>query len=180
MRILIAFGTTEGQTRKIAKHIAEKIHEHGHEAELYDCARRAHGQDLKNFDAFMVAGSVHQKSHQEQVVAYATANRQLFGTKPSALISVSLSAGFKDGQRDAEDYVKHFEETTGWHPRHVHMAAGALRLSEYDFFKEQIIRHIVMAGRDVPPGQKDWELTDWAALDYFVTAFLERARASAG
>jgi menaquinone-dependent protoporphyrinogen oxidase len=57
------------------------------------------------------------------------------------------------------------------------LAAGALKYSEYDFFKEQIIRHIVMAGRQIPSDQKDWEFTDWAALDSFIAEFLQSASA---
>jgi menaquinone-dependent protoporphyrinogen oxidase len=177
MKVLVAFGTSEGQTRKIAKNIVDKIREHGDEAELYDCGRRPRGQDVEDFDAFIVAGSVHQKLHQEEVVAYATAHRQQLKEKPSAFVSVSLSAGFKDGHQDAQEYIELFTEATGWQPSQVHMAGGALKLSEYDFFKEQIIRHVVMAGRDLPPGQKDYEFTDWAALDAFVDEFLNKARA---
>ena len=39
MRALIVYGTTEGQTHKIAERIAARIRELGHEAQLHDsCA----------------------------------------------------------------------------------------------------------------------------------------------
>ena len=38
MRILIAYGTSEGQTRKIANKVAARMHELGHDAHLFDTA----------------------------------------------------------------------------------------------------------------------------------------------
>jgi len=55
------------------------------------------------------------------------------------------------------------------------LAGGALRYTEYDYFKEHIVRHVVMDGRDLPVATQDYELTDWDALDKFMTAFLESA-----
>lgn len=175
MKILVAYGTTEGQTKKIAQYVAKTLVGNGHDAGIYDCSRRLHGQQVEQFDAIIVAASVHQEDHQKSVVAFATAHRKQLTTKPSAFISVSLSAAFEDGKKDAERYVERFTALTRWEPRLVHMAGGALKLSEYDFFKEQIIRHVVMAGRDVPSGQTDWEFTDWDALDAFLAVFHERA-----
>ncbi len=176
MKILVAFGTTEGQTRKIAQHVAKKCHDNGHQADIYDCARRLRGQLVEPFDGIIIAASIHEGYHQETVVAFATAHRDQLEKKPSAFISVSLSAAFEDGKRDAANYVERFAGATGWVPKLTHMAGGALKLSEYDYFKEQIIRQVVMAGREVPSGQKDWEFTDWDALDKFVAAFLESMR----
>jgi menaquinone-dependent protoporphyrinogen oxidase len=178
MKVLVAFGTTEGQTQKIAKHVAEKVLESGHEVELYDCSRRLRGHEFGTIDATIVAASVHQKDHQESVVAFATAHQKELDAKPSAFISVSLSAAFEDGKKDASGYAERFVEATGWQPAFTHLAAGALKYSEYDFFKEQIIRHIVMAGRQIPPDQKDGEFTDWAALDSFIAEFLQSASAT--
>lgn len=176
MKILVAYGSTEGQTRKIAQHAAKILADYGHQADTYNCERRPHGQPIEQFDAMIVAASVHQEDHQEEVVAFATAHKARLETKPSAFISVSISAAFEDGKKDAEKYVERFVAATGWNPKLTHMAAGALKLTEYDFFKEQIIRHVVLAGREVPAGKRDWEFTDWNALDRFLSGFLESAR----
>ena len=176
MKILIAFGSSEGQTRKIAKYIAEKIGGEGHEPDIYDCGRRPHGREVASYDAIIIAASVHQEDHQESAVAFAVAHREQLEAKPSAFISVSLSAAFENGAKDAQRYIERFTEATGWQPAVCLMTGGALKLSEYDFFKEQIIRYVVMAGRDVPADRKDWEFTDWAALDAFLAKFLADAQ----
>lgn len=172
MKFLIAFGTTEGQTRKIADHIAETVHQLGHETTIYDCSNPLSGLDVSSFDGIVVAASVHQKLHQKHVVAFVVAHREQLNAVPSAFVSVSLSIAFEDGKEEARNYVENFVQDTAWRPL-THLAGGALRYAEYDYFKEHIIRHVVMEGRDLPDGEQDCELTDWEALDEFITAFLK-------
>jgi menaquinone-dependent protoporphyrinogen oxidase len=55
------------------------------------------------------------------------------------------------------------------------LLGGALRLTEYDYFQEQIVKFIVMRGGGAAPGQSDREFTDWNALAHFVEVFLDAA-----
>jgi len=177
MKLLIAFGSTEGQTQKIAEWIAARVRAAGNEAEVYHSKRRLRGLDVDTFDAIIVAGSVHQKHHQESIVGFALAHRAQLEAKPSAFLSVSLSAALKNGEQDCRDYVEDFVEKCGWRPSNVLMVAGAVRYSEYDFFMEQIIRHVVMQGREPTDLKEDYELTEWEALGKFIDGFMEKAEA---
>ena len=96
MNILIVYGTTEGQTGKIAARTATHLRERGHQVELRDSAALASDLKLGHFDAFVIAASVHQEHHQETVTNFVFAHHELLNTKPSALISVSLSAALED------------------------------------------------------------------------------------
>ena len=60
MNVLIVYGTTEGQTQKIAEWTATRIRERGHQAELLDSAALESDLDLETYDAFIIAESVHQ------------------------------------------------------------------------------------------------------------------------
>ncbi|MGI9412254.1 MAG: flavodoxin domain-containing protein, partial [Hyphomicrobiales bacterium] len=135
------------------------------------------GRDVGAFDAIIVAGSVHQKRHQESLVAFALAHLADLEAKPSAFLSVSLSAALKDGEQDCVDYVEDFVEKSGWRPSNLLMVPGAVRYSEYDFFMEQIIRHVVIQGRESKDFKEDYELTDWEALGTFVDEFIDKAGA---
>jgi menaquinone-dependent protoporphyrinogen oxidase len=97
--VLIVYGTTEGQTRKIAEWTATHIRGRGHQAELYDSAAPVSDLDLETYDAFIVAGSIHQECHQETVINFVIAHRETLDTKPSAFISVSLSAVLEGGRK---------------------------------------------------------------------------------
>ena len=133
-----------------------------------------------NYDGLVVAAPVHQRRHPETIINFVLAHRDDLRAKPSALISVSLSAAFADGLGDAQGYVDLLVKDCGWQPSATCLAAGALRYSEYDFFQEQIIRHVVLRGREAKDVGGDYDFTDWDALRHFVDEFVAQARDTAG
>lgn len=180
MNVLIVYGTTEGQTRKIAERTAMHIRERGHQAELCDSGAPTLACDFKAFHAFIIAASVHHRQHQETVTNVVLAHRELLNTKPSAFISVSLSAVLEAGKPEAQEYVDDFVSLTGWQPRTTLLLGGALRFTEYDYFQEQIVKFVVMkddggesGGGESSEGNR--EFTDWNALAGFVDEFLATA-----
>ena len=175
MNVLIIYGTTEGQTRKIAEWTATHSRERGQQVELRDSAGLASGLDLATFHAFIIAASVHQECHQDTITNFASAHHKLLNTKPSAFISVSLSAVLQDGSTEAQRYVDSFVSQTGWHPRMTLLLGGALRFTEYDYFQEQIVKFVVMKRGGAASTARDREFTDWNALAGFVDVFLETA-----
>ncbi|MGE3528345.1 MAG: flavodoxin domain-containing protein [Methyloceanibacter sp.] len=176
MNGLIVYGTTEGQTRKIAEWAAAHLRERGHEAELRDSAAAGSGLNLERFDAFIIAASVHHEFHQASVRDFVMAHRGALAAKQAAFISVSLSAALEGGQAEARKYVASFLDATGWKPKSTLLLGGALRFTDYDYFQEQIVRFNVMKG-DAPPGvgHEDREFTDWNALGAFIDGFLADA-----
>jgi menaquinone-dependent protoporphyrinogen oxidase len=176
LKILVVFATTEGQTRKIAETAANHIRARGHDTALRDSAAMTSGIDLERFDAFIIAGSVHQGYHQATIRDFVMAHRQALAAKPSAFISVSLSAVLEGGRPEAKKYAETFLAATGWAPIETLLLGGALRLTEYDYFQEQIVRFVVMKGGSPPgAGPGDREFTDWDALARFVDDFLARS-----
>jgi menaquinone-dependent protoporphyrinogen oxidase len=97
LNVLIVYGTTEGQTRKIAEWTATRIRERGHQAKLLDSAALESDLDLETYDAFIIA-AVHQEYHQEAITNFVIAHREVLDAKPSAFISVSLSAVLEGGE----------------------------------------------------------------------------------
>jgi menaquinone-dependent protoporphyrinogen oxidase len=83
--------TTEGQTRKIAEWTATHARKLGHEVDLRDGASPVSDSDLESFDAFVLAGSVHQQRHQDTIINFAIAHHELLNAKLAAFFSVSLS-----------------------------------------------------------------------------------------
>jgi menaquinone-dependent protoporphyrinogen oxidase len=170
MRILIAYGTSEGQTRKIAKTVAAHLHELGYDIHLHDTAGL---EDLHvgSYDKIIVAGSVHQQRHRESVEVFVMASLAELQKRPTLFLSVSLSAAFPDGMLEAQSYVDAFLVSTGWKPTQSLLVAGALRYDEYDYFKAQIIEHVVLKCREVAGAKGDYEFTDWGSLSRAVESF---------
>jgi menaquinone-dependent protoporphyrinogen oxidase len=169
MKILIVHATTEGQTRKVARHVFARLAAAGHAPALI-AAGEADGVDPGGFDGVVVAGSVHAGRFQKELVAWVGAEASALSRVPGLFLSVSLTAAGEDPQDWAglRACVDRFVEETGWTPGRVEHVAGAFRFSEYDFFKSWAMRWIA-AQKDetVVPGQ-DKEYTDWAALERVV------------
>ncbi len=174
MRVLIAYATTEGQTRKVCQTIADQLADLGHQAELLDTARRRRDVHTADFDAFIVAASVHQDRHQEEIEVFVTASLPALTAKPGMFLSVSLAAAFAEKAADASRYISDFTDRTGWTPDHSLAVAGAVQSEEYDYFQQQILQHVVLKDRDELRPDEPQEFTDWNALASAVTEFLQR------
>lgn len=170
MKILIVYATTEGQTRKVARFVFDRLAEAGHSAELIP-ASEAGGLDPSGYDGTIVAGSVHAGRYQKELVAWAKAEAPGLGQVPTLMLSVSLAAAGSDPDDWAgiRACVGRFAEEAGWIPGRVEHVAGAFRFSEYDFFRSWAMRWIAaQKDQSVRPGE-DKEYTDWEALDRALT-----------
>jgi menaquinone-dependent protoporphyrinogen oxidase len=172
-KLLVAYATVEGQTRKIARFVADQLTRRRNDVTLLDLADDATPQ-VASFDAVIVAASVHARKHNAPAAAFAQANAATLNGLPSAFISVSLHAVYGDAEDEEETraYVDAFVKETGWTPRAVHHAAGAFRFAEYDFFKRFAARAVAKDRGIAPSKDGDLEFTDWAALTAFVDGFL--------
>lgn len=165
MRILIVYATTEGQTRKVARHVFDQLGDAGHAVALI-AAEEAGGLDPAGYDAAIVAGSVHGGRYQKELVAWAKAQARGLAGVPTLFLSVSLTAAGRDAQEweGLEGCVARFADETGWTPGRVEHVAGAFRFSEYDFFKSWAMRWIASQRDETVRAGEDHEYTDWEAL----------------
>ena len=176
MKILLLYGTTEGQTRKIAEFIAGKLKSYGDVVALVDATASTDNIDLRTHDAVIIAASLHAGVYQSSVIHFASANSSWLNQMPSALISVSLSAAGTDPDdlKGIAACADRFKTQTGWTSAEVHQVAGAFRFTEYDFFKRWMMKVIAWEKSvKVEPG-KDLELTNWEALATTVDALRAR------
>ena len=180
MNVTVVYGTVEGHTQKIANAVVDLLETHNHSVHLLDASRNIDDGKFMDCDACIIAAPVHQLRHPDAIINFIRAHMENLNNRPTALISVSLSAAFPDGMLEAQSYVDRLLERTGWHPKRTHLAAGALRRAEYDFFQEQIIQHIVLKDRSPEEIEGDHEFTDWNALNRFVKEFLEEANTNTG
>lgn len=180
MKVLVIYGTTEGQTRKIAEAARDQLVKRGHIVTLADAAASGPQPNPKDFDAAIVAASLHVGHFQSAILHFVKSHKSEFESVPSAFISVSLSAA-SDDPKDTEG-LSHcwdeFTKETGWMPLELHQAAGAFRFAKYDFFKRWGMKLIAyQKGLTISSDVEDLELTDWEELANFVDGFAVRARA---
>ncbi|MCG8441742.1 MAG: hypothetical protein MI723_08035 [Caulobacterales bacterium] len=170
--IAIIYGTTEGQTRKIARELADHFIRRRDEVRLVDATHPPAEDPLAGADAVIVAASLHVERYQSSVVHFAAEHARQLNALPSAFVSVSLSAlGDEEDAANVDLCVDRFSEQTGWTPGTVHQAAGALRYTQYDFFKRWIMKRIAKEHGLPTQSGGDFEFTDWAALQRFAEDF---------
>lgn len=174
MKVLIVYGTTEGQTRKICEQIGTWMRDAGAQVDLIDSTIVPDEMNLQIYDAFIAAGSLHQAKHQASLAHFIQAHEAGLKGLPSAFLSVSLTAISKDEKHraDAQKCIDQFIEQTGWHPTITKPVAGALKYTQYDWLRRMVMRSIVKKeGGDIDTS-RDYEYTDWEDLKVFTSEFL--------
>ena len=173
MKLLVAYATSEGQTRKIARHVADRIADAGHGVELLriDDAR---GVDPGRFDGAILAASVHVGHYQKALGEFAAQEAGALAAIPTLFLSVSLAAAGHDAEdwRALDRIGEDMWAATGWAPGQVVQVAGAYMPSRYDIFRRFVMRRIVAAKDPGADLDSDIEYTDWPALEALVDGWL--------
>ena len=102
-------------------------------------------------------------------------HRTILDERPSAFFSVSLSAGGPGAKPDAaKRYLDKFLRQVDWHPQQTAKFAGALQFSKYGVFKRLLmVLFVGLAGGDTDTS-RNYEYTDWDAVDQFAKIFAGR------
>lgn len=172
MKLLIVYGTTEGQTEKIAEFLRDEAARGGNEVTLVNAHRKPPAPD--DFDKVILAASVHMLDYQSSVKHYARKHHKTLNEKSTAFLSVSLTAADtddKEGWEDLDKMVAKFKEKTGWEPTVVKQVAGALKYVQYNWFKRYIMRKISENHGGETDTSKDHEYTNWEDLKKFLEEF---------
>lgn len=175
MRILVAYATNEGQTRKIVRHVADRIADAKHTVELLELSPD-NDINLQRFDGAILAASIHVGHYQRTLSDFAAKQADGLHGKLTLFLSVSLAAAGHDAEdwKGLERILKDFTEATGWTPDRVEQVAGAYLPSKYDIFRRFIMRRIVAAKDPEADLGADLEYTDWAALNLAIDGWLAK------
>jgi len=176
---LILYATTEGQTARIAERIAQKLRDKGHAAETRPANEVRGNLESAKYDGVIVGASIHYGRHPGYLRSLVRSQRAALEGRPSAFFSVSLSGGGPHPKlKAARRYLEVFLRQTGWRPQQTATFAGALPFSKYGTFKRLLMVVFVgLSGGDTDTS-RDYEYTDWDAVERFAEAFAQRLRPS--
>lgn len=173
--ILVVYATVEGQSARIAGLIVDHLTRSKHSVDSFNAsAPHADHPGLSDHDGVIVVAPVHAQAHHPAARRFISEHAKTLTRMPSALVSVSLHAASGEAEdiEEMRQYVDILCGETKWLPRAVHYAAGALKFTEFDFFKRWMAKRLVKTlDMSVDPG-KDVEFTDWPALYTFVDDFV--------
>lgn len=185
----VLYASRESHTRHIADRMRETLQARDLDVALFDLCEPGK-IDLDPCCAMILAASVHIGKHEGEMISFIKAHRAQLLARPSVFLSVSLSeAGVERSAPNTEEHRRFLAEVhkvedafiaeTGWPWERFKAVAGALPYSKYNFFVRFIMRRIAQKTGGDTDTSRDYEYTDWAALENFVCDFAANALCAA-
>lgn len=171
-RVLVLYASIDGQTARIAERIASVIRARGHEA----TARAANAPDapsgIQRHDGVIVGAAIRYGRHPAWLEKLVRAHLAEIAGRPNAFFSVCLSAGGPGARpATAHGYIDDFQRRTGWSSGQAASFAGALPYRRYHPLIRFMMRLVVgVAGGDTDTS-RNYEYTDWTAVERFAGEF---------
>lgn len=172
MRILILYGTTDGQTAKVAAAMAGAMRSTEVDVDVANAAAQW-DPDPADYNAVIVAASVHAGSYQRGVLHWVQRHHAALALRPTAFVSVCLAVVKRTPKVDADirDMMRRFFAMTEWQPGETKAVAGALKYRQYGWLKRWMMRRIVAKQGGDTDTSRDYEYTDWRDLVEFAQKF---------
>jgi menaquinone-dependent protoporphyrinogen oxidase len=166
---LIVYGTTEGQTAKIAKRIGTLVEAQGHTARIWDGKQLPDTALLEGCDAIIIGASVHYWTHPSYIQDFVKHHCEDLQRLPSAFFSVSGSAASPrpEERAQAERLAAEFIRETHWQPNRVATFAGAIPYTHYGLLKRLLMKVIIKRAGGDTDTSRNFEYTDWDAVRRF-------------
>ena len=170
-RILVLYGTTDGQTAKIASALGNALRMQGSDVDVVQAGRDAPAPD--GYAGIIVAASLHGGKYQRPVRIWASKYAQTLNEKTTAFLSVCLAVLQQEPkvQQELSTIIGRFLTSACWRPTLTKPVAGALLYSRYNPFKRWVMKRIVQKGGGDTDTSRDYEYTDWDDLRGFAGEF---------
>ena len=131
------------------------------------CRVRREGGD--DFDAVVIAASVGLGGYQKYIRRFAHEHAGRLTSKPSAFVSVNGTSPetLPEWRAASKRYIEGFLQETSWRPRWTAGFTGALCYSKYGFATRMVMKYLSRRQGGPTDTSKDYEFTDWQAVDRF-------------
>lgn len=155
MRVLVVYASADGSTAEIARRIAQRLRERGHEAS--DQSVGAAGS-LDDVDAIVLGSAVHNRQWLGQATGFVNANRQAVRDRLFWTFSVgmpgALPAAFRKIARKEEDAI--IARLGDLRPRGHRLFSGVVKPGQFPLMS-RIFLHVA--------GGRYGDFRDWPAID---------------
>jgi len=169
MRVLAVYGSNYGQAEAVLRRVTGVLEARGHAVSVFKGDAIPAHLSLQDFDAIVVAASIRMGRYQAYMRDFVQGHRDALNACPTAFVSVNGTRpeSNPEWRAEAEGYVQEFLKETAWEPRWTANFAGALRYRRYDLVTRWTMKRI-SRGRGGPTDtSRDYEFTDWEAIDRF-------------
>jgi menaquinone-dependent protoporphyrinogen oxidase len=173
--MLLCYATRDGQARRIAERIADRLDACGIRVLPHDLAVAVPtAAELAESRLVVVVAAVRYGRHLPAAERFLAAFRDLLARAPLVFVSVNLTARKPD--KDTPEGNRYLQKTLRRHrlqPALAAAVAGVLDYPRYGWFDRQIIRLIMkMTGGPTDP-RSCTEFTEWPAVDAIAARIAE-------
>lgn len=166
MKTIILYLTTDGQTRRIAEHLAQEIGD----CQLLSLRDQAvvSATDFAQFDQIIIGASIRYGRFSPLLEQFIRQHSALLNQKKSAFFSVNLTARKSNRNTpETNTYTRKLLARITWQPQNVAVFAGALLYPRYSFFDRTMIRFIMKITGGETDTTREFEFTDWQKVSEF-------------
>lgn len=175
-RILIVYGTSYGQTARIANRLHRLLFERGFDVTLLDGGALPADFCPVDYDGVLVGASMIMRGYQKPIATFVRRHAAVLNARPSAFFAVSGAAGSKNPLERAEAHrlVDAFCRKAGWHPVLAVSLAGAIAYTRYNILLRWAMQRISRKEGGSTDTSRDHEYTDWHQVEQLAAEFAER------
>ncbi len=173
MRILVVYASADGSTAEIARRIAQRLRERGH-----DVSEQPAGSpgSLHGIDAVVLGSAIHDRQWLDEATSLVDGNRQDFRSRPFWTFSVgmpdALPKAVRKIARTEEDAI--VSQLGDLRPRGHRLFSGVVKPSQFPLASRIFLRLA---------GGRYGDFRDWPAIDRWALEIadeLDRATARPG
>lgn len=168
-RVLVIYGTSYGQTEKIANRIGAGLQRRGFEVELCNAAVSRPAISLDQYAGVVVGSSIIARGHQQPIKDFIRDHVATLNLVPSAFFQVSASAGSAspEARQAAQQILDEFIAQNGWMPVLSASLPGAINYTKYSLLLKWYMKRASAKNGGSTDTSRDHEYTDWAEVERF-------------
>jgi menaquinone-dependent protoporphyrinogen oxidase len=169
VKVLAVYGSEFGQAEAVLRRVVDGLTGRGHSVVIHRANAVPSEVDVGRFDMVLVAGSIIMGRYQRYVRDFVREHVAALNALPTAFVSVNGHSPETDPEwrAAARKYVAGFLELTSWAPRWTATFSGALRYPRYGIVTRWIMKKISARTGAPTDTTREFEFTDWAAVDRF-------------
>ena len=168
-RILIAYSTTDGQTKLICEKI-KNVLDDSFIVDLQTIQNIKENFEVlnKSFEHVIVGASIRYGKHSKDVYDFIRNNIDFLESSSNAFFSVNVVARKPEKNTpETNPYIKKFLILSNWTPRKLAVFAGKVDYPKYRFIDKHMIRLIMWITNGPTDISKTYEFTDWEKVEEF-------------
>ena len=163
--ILVLYGSTYGQTERIARRIGELLRQAGYAVDIHRGDQLPENLTLELYSGVVIAASVLAGYHQRYIRTFVRHNVARLNRLATAFISVCGSAASDPSQAGA--YIDRLLEESSWRPTITRSFTGAVAYTKYAWPIRWVLKRINRSKGLPTDTSRDWDFTEWHEVDAF-------------